>query len=396
MRTRVFYDKPETACYGCQSCAEICPKDAITMHPDKEGFLFPHISPKSCIECNLCEKSCPTQEKNIKNFFNDTPKYVDAAWSNNINTRFGSTSGGLFSIIAKFWIENNGVIYGAAFDGNLNVSHRRVNTLKGIEDIRGSKYVQSNLNGIFKSIKQDLTDGKKVLFSGTPCQVAGLKTFLKKEYPTLLTIDLVCHGVPSPLIWNEHINYVEKKYGHKLIDYKFRGKKKTGWRAYIKYIFKDHSPVSKCLGDDFYAQCFYESRINRRSCYQCEFSKQQRLGDITLSDFWGAEKSSKQLRIQRKHGFNMVMCNTPKGEIIYKSIHKDITFLTLPCEIAINGDIRLRQAEKAPTDRNSIFSEYYEHGYEWLVSHRSKRKSLISTFSPIWVKNLIYELKARL
>ncbi len=396
MRTKVFYDLPETACYGCQACAQICPVSAISMVPDEEGFLFPQIDTDKCIECNLCEKTCPTQESVAKPLFNAIPTNVDAAWEKDFDARLESTSGGAFYIFGKKWIEDGGVVYGADFDDKLHVRHCKAVTIEELQRQRGSKYVQSDLSGILKAVRTDLKAGIKVLFSGTPCQVAGLRAFLKKDYPNLICIDLVCHGVPSPLIFLEHLKYVEKTSGKQIVDYKFRGKERSGWRAYIKYIFKDKTVEKRFLGNDFYAYSFYRSRFNRRSCFSCGFSHAKRVGDITLSDFWNAERYSKELRKQRKYGFNMIMCNTEKGRNLYNETISKFGRIELPLQIAVDGDVRLRHAEKAPLDRDSIFQEYHTHGYEWLVNNRGPKNSIASRLTPTWVKNLIYEIKSRI
>lgn len=396
MRTRVFYNLPESACYGCQACAQICPSGAINMKEDDEGFLFPHIDSDKCIECNLCEKTCPTQLNVIESLFHKTPDYVDAAWEHNIEDRLESTSGGAFFAIALKWLENGGIVYGAGFDDKLNVRHIRISDTEELKRLRGSKYVQSDVSDSFKLVKNDLKQGVKVLYSGTPCQIAGLRSFLKKNYDNLLTIDLVCHGVPSPLIFKEHLKYQERKYNSQLIDYKFRHKKRTGWRSYIKYIFSTKNSKAVNIGNDYYAFCFYNSYINRRSCFQCKFSCSTRIGDITLSDFWHAENKCKKLRKIRKYGFNMVMCNTQKGRDAYTSSMEKLNYITLPIQVAIDGDVRLRHTESAPAERETIFKEFHEHGYEWLTINRWRKSSLIPRFIPTFVKNLIYEIKARI
>ncbi|QCD41029.1 4Fe-4S dicluster domain-containing protein [Duncaniella dubosii] len=180
MRTHVFYNLPESACYGCQACAQICPVGAIEMLNNREGFLYPKINSTKCIECNLCEKTCPTQENVVNPLFHTLPKDVQAAWNINFEDRLTSTSGGIFYVLGRKWIENGGIVYGVDFDDHLNVVHTRVNNIAGLQRLRGSKYVQSDITGILQQVKDDLKNGLKVLFSGTPCQVGGLRTFLKK------------------------------------------------------------------------------------------------------------------------------------------------------------------------------------------------------------------------
>lgn len=392
----MYYDKPITACYGCQACSEVCPVNAISMNADEEGFLFPHIDTDKCIECNQCERSCPTQSSVVSKLFHTIPKLVDAAWEKELTERLESTSGGAFYAIARQWVLDGGVVYGADFNEQLIVSHVRVDNIESLKRLRGSKYVQSDTFGSFRSAKRDLQTGKKVLFSGTPCQIAGLRAFLKKEYDNLLTIDLVCHGVPSPMILKEHLSYIQNSRKDKLVDFKFRGKEKSGWRSYVKYIFFSKKKENHTWGNDFYAYSFNRARFNRRSCFSCDFSQSSRVGDITLSDFWNAEKHCKQLKIERKYGFNLIMCNTPKGQKAYENVLNELRHITLPVEIAIEGDVRLRQTEEAPSERDTIFKDVERHGYQWAVLNRMGKRSRSSRLMPTFLKNLIYEIKARI
>lgn len=395
MRTKVYYNKPESDCYGCQACLQICPVAAIDMQANREGFLYPMIDSNKCIDCGLCEKSCPTQINILGPLFHSTPEFVDAAWNRDLTLRIESTSGGIFYLLGQKYIENGGIVYGAVFDNNLNVIHEGVKDLDSLKRIRGSKYVQSDITGVLKNVKENLKAGKKVLFSGTPCQVGGLRAFLKVDYPNLLCIDLVCHGVPSPKIFKEHLKYIERKYNSKLIDYKFRWKDKAGWRAYIKYIF-DNKFIVKALGKDFFAYNFYKSYFNRLSCFSCSYSCPTRVGDITLSDFWNAEKYDRTLKKIRKYGFNMVMCNTEKGKSAYSEINDQINFEQLPSEIAIQGDVRLRNPEPEPKERKKIFDEYFAYGYDWLIKNRFPKPPIITRIIPLLLKNFISEIKAHL
>lgn len=396
MRTRVFYNLPESACYGCHACASVCPVKAIEMMPDKEGFLFPKIDSDKCIECGLCERTCPTQEEVFDSLINPIPETVEAAWEKDFDSRLLSTSGGIFYILGKKWINDGGVVYGAVFDDELSVRHIRVDNLDVLRNLRGSKYVQSDLSGLFPIIRKDLASGLKVLFSGTPCQVGGLRAFLKKDYDNLLTVDLVCHGVPSPMMFNRHIRHIEKLYDKRLVDYKFRYKKKTGWRSYIRYVFSDCTSDAVPLGKDFFAYCFYNSKINRQSCSVCRYSQPKRVGDITLSDFWNSEKQSSVLKRQRKYGYNMVMCNTKRGVESYIGIKDELEHITFPVKVALEGDVRLRHPEKAPSDREAFFKDCDAYGYDWLVNNRFPKSSIVSRIVPEWVKNLVAELKSRL
>ena len=395
MRTKVFYNKPPEACYGCQACSEACPVDAIKMQPDEEGFLFPRIDTDKCIECGLCERSCPTQDSVYKPLMHITPAEVDAAWEKSLDARRCSASGGVFFAIASRWVENGGVVYGAAFDSDIVVRHTRVDTLAALDSLRGSKYVQSNVQNTFREVRADLRSGLKVLYSGTPCQIAGLRSFLKKDFDNLVTIDLVCHGTPSPMVFKDHIAYIESQHGIRLKDYKFR-EKHSGWRAYIKYVFSDGKSALNSLGKDFYAFSFYRSRFVRRSCFMCDFSCPKRVGDITLSDFWHAEDHYKQLRLQRKYGFNMVMCNTEKGRMAYAAAADLMEHMTVPSKVAIEGDVRLRHTEDMPAERSEMFRLYRENGYEWMKTHKGYHPGLRDRLVPNWLKNIVKEIQARI
>lgn len=393
MRTKIFSNKPIKACYGCHACQQICPHNAITMQANEEGFLYPHIDDSKCIDCALCENVCPTQDDNLKNIFNPTPKKVYAAWNNNLTERLLSTSGGIFYVLARHVINTQGIVYGVELNENLQAQHKRISTLEELKNIRGSKYVQSDIGNTFTQAKNDLQKGKKVLFSGTPCQIAGLKLFLRKEFDNLLTVDLVCHGVPSPMIFKEHIQYIEKKENDKIINFKFRAKKCSGWRSYVQYIFKHRKPKYSFLGKDYYCHAFHQGHLNRESCYQCSFSSPKRVGDITLSDFWNGENYSKELKRQRKYGFNLVMCNTETGQKLVDCIADKVERRLFPAENAIKGDIRLRNTEVRSDFRSETYKIYREKGYAYMVDKYGLKLTFAQKLIPSWIKNLIREIQ---
>ena len=388
MRSKVFNNKPFEECYGCQACAQICPHGAIDMKPNEEGFLYPNINATKCIDCGLCQKVCPTQDENTSLLFHLTPQYVEAAWNVNLSERLESTSGGVFFLLAN--------VYGADYKKDLSVYHRRIENIETLKRLRGSKYVQSDIGDVFIQVKSDLKAGKKVLFSGTPCQIAGLRLFLRKPFDNLYTIDLVCHGVPSLLLFKQHIAFLEDKYKDSIIDFKFRAKKKSGWRSYVEYVFKKNKPTYTFLGKDYYSHAFHLGYFNRESCYTCVFSKSKRVGDITLSDFWGAENHYKELNKARKWGFNCVMCNTPKGHDLFNSIKKKVRSKKYLVELAIQGDVRLRHAEERPRMRENAYKMLLENGYKFMVSKYGIKESIIQRFLPTWIKNLIREIQSRL
>lgn len=396
MRTFIYENKSHDLCYGCRACEQVCPKQAISMIPDQEGFIYPVIDQTKCIDCDLCKKVCPTQDANKEHLLHSEQTKVYAAWNNDLQLRLKSTSGGIFYTLALQFIHDGGVVYGATMNNDFTVTHCRVSLISDLVKLRGSKYVQSNTLNTFKQVKEDLIKGYKVLYSGTPCQIAGLRGFLRKEYKNLYTVDLVCHGTPSPHIFKCHIKYLENTHKKRLNTFLFRDKKESGWRAYVSYVFSNRQKQYRTTQNDFYCYCFYNGWLSRKSCYICEYSQARRVGDITLSDFWGGEQVYKQLKIQRKYGYNLVICNTAQGQQLFDKISHDITHITCEMAAAKTGDVRLRHSEEKPSLRDKIYIECRGHGYEYIVNKYKYHPSFIRRMTPLWVINLVKEVKSRL
>lgn len=285
-------------CCGCSACISVCPKGCISMSEDKEGFLYPVVDSVQCIDCGLCEKVCPV----LHPLKNESEPLVYAAINNDESIRMQSSSGGIFTLLAESVIDNGGVVFGACFDRDWNVVHDYTETKEGLARFRGSKYVQSNVGNSFSQVKIFLDAGREVLFSGTPCQVAGLKNYLRKPYPNLLTVDLVCHGVPSPEVWRKYLQEtVCKEYGIKknkstvnlcdyIFDIKFRAKDK-GWKKYsFKIEYKDGRIEINPFYENPYMNIFLSNLSLRPSCYVCPAKLNNVQSDITLADFWGVNK----------------------------------------------------------------------------------------------------------
>lgn len=394
MKKKVFDNKHLEACYGCQACQQVCTHHAIQMMPNEEGFLFPVINSDKCADCGLCTKVCPTQTSNILPLFNTTPETVYAAWEKQLSDRLESTSGGAFYALASAFIHKGGVVYGVSYDSNLLARHLRIDKLDELKKARGSKYMQSDINTTYQQAKKDLQNGLSVLFSGTPCQIAGLKLFLRKEYFNLTTVDLVCHGVPSPTLFKDHVAWIEKKYKKKLTDFKFRAKKRSGWRSYVKYVFEGNTAVGFLCGMDYYSHSFHQGHFNRLSCFECDFSKSQRIADITLSDFWNGEKYSRILKRQRKYGFNLIMCNTQKGRKLMNESANNLELLKMPIKAAIEGDVRLRHTEQCPPFRDDSYKMWREKGYDYMVKNYSAKMTITQRLLPTWIKNIIREIQS--
>lgn len=285
-------------CCGCTACVSACPKNCISMSADREGFLYPVVDSVKCIDCGLCEKVCPV----LRPVTNEPAPLVYAAINNDEAVRMHSSSGGIFTLIAEYVLARDGVVFGACFDSDWNVIHDYTETKEGLARFRGSKYVQSNVGNSFTQVKTFLDSGREVLFSGTPCQVAGLKNYLRKPYSNLLTVDLVCHGVPSPEVWRKYLQEtIRKAYGIKnnkaavnpgdyISDISFRAKDK-GWIKYnIKIIFRDGKVEIMPFYENPYMNVFLSDLSLRPSCYACPAKLHNMQSDITLADFWGGNR----------------------------------------------------------------------------------------------------------
>ena len=294
-------------CTGCTSCANACPHHAITMQADGEGFLYPTIDKNLCVECGLCMKRCPilfpARQKNESN-----PKAF-ALWS--YPDRIVSSSGGAFSAFARNVMKKKGKVWGAAFVGKLKCKHMEVDSLDGLVALRGSKYVQSELDSAFSRIKGELQQGIQVLFCGTPCQVAGLQAYLHKEYENLLTLDLACHGVPSDAVFQAYIKKLSAKKRINVDNFEFRRLNGWGFAPAVEIRGK----LCPIYGiDNLYMRAFDCSALFRLSCYSCPYACIPRVGDCTIADFWGIGRHGKPFKRNVLKGVSLVLTNNKKGE----------------------------------------------------------------------------------
>lgn len=383
-------------CYGCTACECICPKNAITMEPDKEGFLFPCVDLQKCVNCGLCLKVCNANELN-KKVFNEPARKVYAAWNKDEKEVIKSTSGGLFFTIASHIVESGGVVYAVVWNNRIEAVFARIDKIDDLQKARGSKYVQSDIRGTYKKIQLDLEKGLTVLFVGTPCQVSGLKSYLRKDFENLYLIDFVCHGTPSPKMLSAYIDYIQEKEKKDVIDFKCRGKLQSGWRAYEIIGFRNSPPKISVSGLRPYLFGFNQGLFNRESCFDCAFSRKERTGDITLSDFWGAEKFHPDLKKIRKLGLNAVMINSAKGESLFREIKNRVQFIESDLNIAIAGDRRLSQSDPRPPKRNVVYKILDERGFDYLARNYLRPKYyLIRKIIPNWLKNIYKEFSCRI
>ena len=305
----VLFTNKEDCC-GCSACYNICPQGAIIMKPDALGFLYPAIDEEKCIKCGLCKRVCAFN-KNYEKSLNISP-IVYGARHKDINKVNNSRSGATFVALTDYILENGGIVYGVGYKDHFVVVHKRATDKLERDEFRGSKYVQSDLTDVFKHVKQDLIQGKKVLFSGTPCQTSGLNAFIGKRLrENLYLVDIVCHGVPAPYIWRDFLKYSEVQKGEKIIDVNFRDKTEVGWTAHIESLTY---ASGKRLARK-YTRLFCEHIMFRKSCGVCHFANTVRPSDITIADFWGWQKTDESFNKDDK-GVSLVLCNTKKGRAI--------------------------------------------------------------------------------
>lgn len=310
-------------CCGCTACASICPKDAILMEPDVLGFKYPRIDMDRCIDCGLCEKVCAFNVNYDKSLNLEEPE-IYAVRHKDIHEIETSRSGAAFVAISDYVLENGGIVYGVGYNDDFRVIHKRATTKSERNEFKGSKYVQSDLLGIFKQVKDDLKKGKTVLFSGTPCQTAGLNLFIgRKLRDNLILVDIICHGVSSPNIWYDYLKYIEKKYKYKVVKVNFRDKSRVGWSGHVEsFIFDNGKKIELSIFKDL----FLKSLMNRSSCSRCFFTNYTRPSDFTLGDYWGWEKISPRFNIDNK-GCSLLFVNTNKGLRIFEKIKVKIDYI---------------------------------------------------------------------
>ncbi len=309
----------ENLCTGCTACYYKCNLGAIKLVKNENGFVVPRIDQSICVDCNECIKACPHNSLNLKKFLNDEKQIVYAMKSKDNGLRMDSSSGGMFTILSKNILGKGGIIFASGYDEDFNVIHKSAENEDEVKLLRGSKYVQSDLKNVFEEIRFSLDSKRKTMFIGTPCQVAGLKSYLNNEYyENLLTCDLVCHGTPSPMIWSEYINFEKNKKNKRDIqDIKFRDKK-HGWHEPSFVIDYSKDKFSEHLASNYFGILFLHNIILRESCYNCRFTCENRVGDITLGDFWGIEKNHKEFDDNK--GVSLVIINNEKGLNVFKSI----------------------------------------------------------------------------
>lgn len=374
-------------CTGCRACEQICPKSAISMVANNEGFLESSINYSRCIDCGLCRLVCPQNKAPELN----TPLKVYAVRDIDDKEIRKSASGGAFVVAARNILSKGGIVVGAAYNNDMSVSHIIVNSLDDLQKLQSSKYVQSDTYHTFKKVREGLKKGTLVLYSGTPCQIAGLKGFLRKEYDNLYTMDLICHGVASPKLFSKYLSWLSHKLKCEIIDYNFRDKSIAwGLEYMIKVKHKSKAKARPSSLDPYYYH-FLKGDTYRECCYCCKYSQRDRIGDITIGDYWGIEKEHPDFYSSK--GVSCLLVNSKKGMRLWNMISKDFAFIESSFEKSAKANHNL----KSPTLRPSIRDRIYNHIDEISVDEYFSTqlavpfnlKARVKTILPKWFKIFI-------
>ena len=371
--------KDKAKCTGCTACANICPKKAIVMKEDFEGFLYPEIDKNKCVNCGLCDKTCPILSTEKRKEHNTMEAFAVRCKEYEILKT--STSGGFFTPLAEYIINNKGIVFGVGFDKDLNICHKEARIINEIQEFRGSKYVQSFLGNTFIKVKEYLDNDKFVLFSGTPCQVEGLKKFLKKEYNNLVTVDVICHGVPSPKLWRKYLEYQEKKHNSKIVQVSFRSKQYGYHSGTMKLKFENGNEYYGSARVDYMLKSFFKEISSRPACYECKFKNRNHISDITIYDCWSIHKLCSQV-VDDDLGYTNIIIHSSNGKRIFNKISEKLEIYKVDIDKQIEYDgIMVEHSAKPNSNRESYYKELDE---EKLEKH-------IKKFIPVTRKDYLIE-----
>ena len=356
-------DQVGNACCGCTACASICPRKCIEMRKNAEGFLYPAIRQEACVHCGLCQKVCPAlhTEESGKDDFRE-------AWgvlTKDTDILLNSSSGGLFTVRAEAVLAENGCVFGAAFaDDFQTVRHVMVENSEGMTALRGSKYVQSEMGSCFSAVKEQVEAGRKVLFSGTPCQVAGLKRYLGKNSDAVIFVDIICHGTPSAALWQRYLEHIEKRMGGKAKTVSFRHKK-NGWRKFgMAMSMSGNLHYYRTLREDPFMRMFLKNDCLRESCYQCGAKKAGSGSAITIGDFWGVEQAATE--IDNFLGVSLALIHTDQGKRLFEQVKPALDVKQVDFDAAIAGNSAYNHSVSRPAERDRFFADLQSLKWERL------------------------------
>ena len=384
----ILADKEQ--CTGCAACANKCPRQCIKMADDELGFKYPVINLDECIGCNACTNVCPVlhTESSVKNKYND----IYAAWSTDDNLRDSSSSGGIFSELAKDILKSGGVVFGAAFNEAFLVEHIFVDDINMLYKLRGSKYLQSDMSMSYREVQSCLKQGRKVLFCGTPCQVAALKQYLNCDQENLLSVDFICHGVPSPKVWKDYLLYQNKLYNkdiRQLLSINMRSKV-SGWSRYNYSMAFEYSDGEKRYihnQDNLFMKLFGGDYILRESCFECQFKGFERVSDITLGDFWGIWNIDSEMDDNK--GTSLVIVHNQKGSSAIADIKERTNIKPMSKDEALRENPSIVVSANHNENRNMIIDKIKSGQFDVLEKIlSSKKRTKVSIF-----KQMLFKLK---
>lgn len=383
-------------CCGCYACKTACPTQCIEMLEDGEGFWYPKIDTARCVGCDVCEKVCPALKQEKES--HDLPPKAYAAINKDETVRKESSSGGIFTLLAEQILSEGGVVFGAAFSENCReVNHIPVERPEELYRLRGSKYVQSRIGETYRQVQEALNGGRKVLFTGTPCQIEGLKTFLGKDHAGLLCVDIICHGVPSPKVWKEYVKYREESAGAPVRQTFFRHKK-YGWKMFsVLCEFSNETVYVENLSKDFYMQAFLKNACLRPSCHQCHYKKLNRVSDLTLADFWGIEQVMPEM--DDDQGTSLLLVHTEKGEELLKCLSSAMTCKAADVKRAVEFNSAAVKSVPIHENRDVFFADLDKMPFDRLVKRyiikMTAKERIVGLLKKMGLWNVVQTLRGR-
>jgi len=358
-------------CCGCGECYNVCPQNAITMQENEKGFFVPIVNESLCNNCGKCIKRCSfnlkrEESKNLPDAYVVKHKLQEVIDN--------SRSGGIFTALSDIVLNKGGVVYGCKLFNNVEAKHVRVTTKEGRDDFRGSKYIQSTIYDTFSQVEKDLKNGFLVLYSGTACQISAIKDYISLDLQdNLYTIDIVCHGVPSPKVWRDYLCWVEKKQGKKAVKVDFRDKLHFGWRDHQETIYFENGRYS----DDKFKRMFYDHYIIRESCFDCPYKNVNRVGDVSIADCWGVENNNKEYDDDK--GVSLVLCSSSKGKTLFSQATADIVYTKVNVLDYLQDP--LKQNWPIPEKYNEFWKDYNEKEFSKIIKkYVPKQKKTKTTF----------------
>lgn len=336
-------------CVGCGLCSNICPKQCINMENDREGFWYPEIEASKCVDCGLCKQRCPIQNETVR-------CKVSSYWAKIRDKELlqHSSSGGVFSWAAKKILEAGGVVFGARYDEDMHVYHDYIERIEDLYLLQKSKYVQSDIAKSYKDCQKFLDSQRQVLFVGTPCQIAGLKAYIKGDVDNLLTMDLICSGVASPKVWDEYLKYLRKRKNEKIVNIDMRDKRHSWERFNFSVSYYGGEEYTDCYSNDLYCKAFINKLINRPSCYDCKFVGERHLSDFTIGDLWGMTDI---LGHYDDEGSSVIIANSEKGQAFFDRYNNDLIWQGIDYEKVKKYNWPLARSAKMHARRKRFFNK---------------------------------------